>query len=205
MAAISVDRLIAVVFPLHYRYIMESYGLKAMLIMSWTLPIVVPIYNALTPANFPKGFIGLAIFGLCYVTVFISYFLIVISLVRHRRKQNQARPRVSSDVNTFHVEVRVAFTLAMVIVVFTACWFPFVGAFFVSGKLLVKKHGLALMWIRTLALSNSAMNFLIYGSRLPSFREAFTSVGQKIIRGVFIPKCSRNHGSYNVTAMQAIS
>ena len=73
MAAISVKRFIAVVFPLHHRYIMERYGLKTMLIGSWTVPILVPVLNRFIPQSFPKAFLGLGMFGLCYIIVFVSY------------------------------------------------------------------------------------------------------------------------------------
>ena len=196
MAAISVDRFIAVVYPLHYRSIMENHGLKAMLTSSWILPIVFFILMSVSfVANVSKPrFFGIALFSLSYATVFLSYSLVVISLFKHRKKQNQLGVRASSDVSKFRFEIRVAFTLAIVIFVFTACWFPFIATFLVSGKLLEKYGEFTL----TLAMSNSAMNFLIYGSRLPNFREAFAAIGRKIFKGVLSLKCSRTR-VYNLT------
>ena len=190
MAAISVDRFIAVVYPLRYRSIIDSYGLKILLITSWALPITVPILSAVIPASFPKAFLGLGMFAISYVTVFLSYLLIVISLVKHRKERNQLRAQSSSDTSKSRVEIRVASTLAIVIVVFSISWFPLVATLFAAGKPLVKNQGIAHMWIRTLALSNSAMNFVIYGSRMHNFREAYASFGKKIL-GVLRPKCSR--------------
>ncbi|XP_078372698.1 adenosine receptor A2a-like [Oculina patagonica] len=197
MAAISVDRFIAVVYPLHYKSIVETYGLKAMLITSWALPIAVPILAAIIPADFPKGFLGVSMFALGYATVLLSYLLIVISLAKHRKERNQLRAHSSSDITQSSVEIRVAFTLAIVIIVFTASWFPLVTVFFATGKLLVKRHGIAFMWIRTLALSNSAMNFVIYGSRMRNFREAYAVFGRKVL-GTVRPTCSRTR-VYNVS------
>ena len=187
MAAISVDRLIAVVFPLHHRFIMESYGLKIMLITSWVIPITVPVLSRFVPESFPKAFLGLGMFGVFYVIVILSYSLIVISLVRQKKIRKQLRSLSSNDANS-RVEVRVAITLAIVIAVFTASWFPFFVIFLSTGKLLVKRNGEAHMWIRTLALSNSAMNFLIYGSRLQNFRQGFAAICRKtlgILTGTF--------------------
>jgi len=192
MAAISVDRFIAVVFPLHHRYIMERYGLKTMLVTCWLAPIVVPVLNRFVPKSFPKAFLGLGMFVVGYLVIFVCYSLIVISLVRHRKIRNQL---TSIDVNS-HVEVRVAVTLAIVIVVFTASWFPFFVIFLSSGKLLVKRYGIAFMWVRTLALSNSAMNFLIYGSRMQNFREGFATICRKSF-GFLTRKISRTV-TYNV-------
>lgn len=190
MAAISVDRFIAVVYPLRYKSIIDGYGLKILMITSWALPITVPILSAVIPASFPKAFLALGMFAISYVTVLLSYSLIVTSLVRHRKERNQLRARSSSDANQSRVEIRVASTLAIVIAVFTVSWFPLVATLFAAGKPLVKNQGIAHMWIRTLALSNSAMNFVIYGSRMHNFREAYALFGKKIL-GVLRPKCSR--------------
>lgn len=197
MAAISVDRLIAVVYPLHHRSIMDNCGLKAMLITCWVYPITVPILSFVIPKNFPQGYLGLAMFAASYVTIFLCYSVIVISLVKHRKQGNQLRIRSSSDTSQCRVETRVAFTLAIVIIVFTVCWFPLIAIMFAARKPLVKRHGVAYMWMRTLALSNSAMNFLIYGSRMQIFREAFAVIGHKIYVSL-TPKCSRTR-VYNFT------
>ena len=180
MAAISVDRFIAVVYPLRYRSIIDNYGLKILLITSWGLPITVPILSAVIPASFPKAFLGLGMFAISYVIVFLSYSLIVISLVKNRKERIQLRARSSSDASQSRVEVRVASTLAIVIAIFTVSWFPLVATLFAAGKPLIKNQGIAHMWIRTLALSNSAMNFVIYGSRIRNFYEAYAVCGRKL-------------------------
>ena len=189
MAAISVDRFIAVVYPLRYKSIIDNYGLKILLITSWALPITVAISNVVIPANFhqAKAFLGLGVFGTSYVTVFLFYSLIVISLVKHRKEKKQLRAHSSSDTSQPSVEIRVAFTLAIVIVVFTASWAPLVSTLFAAGKPLVETLGVAHLWIGTLALSNSAMNFVIYGSRMRNFRQAYAVCGRKLL-GVLRPK-----------------
>jgi len=193
MASISVDRYIAVVFPLHHHYIMKRYGLKIMLVTSWVAPIAVPSINRFVPKSFPgKQFLSLSIFAVGYLVVFVCYSLIVISLVRHGKMRRQL---TSTGANS-RVEVRVAITVAIVIAVFTASWFPLIVVFMSTGKVIVKRYGTAFMWVRTLALSNSAMNFLIYGSRMQSFREGFAAVCRKIV-GFLRQKFSRTV-TYNV-------
>ena len=190
MAAISVDRFIAVVYPLRYKSIINSSGLKILLITSWALPITVAISNVVIPANFhqAKAFLGLGVFGASYLTVFLFYSLIVISLVKRRKEKKKLRMHSSNNTSQQSVEIRVAFTLAVVIAVFTASWAPLVSTLFAAGKPMVEILGVAHLWIGTLALSNSAMNFVIYGSRMRNFRQAYAVYGRKLL-DVLRPKC----------------
>ena len=183
MAAISVDRFIAVVYSLRYKSIIDNYGLKILLITSWVLPITVAILIAVIPANFSqaKAFIGLGIFGTSYLTVFLFYSLIVISLIKRRLGSKELRMHSSNDTSQSNVEIRVAFTLAIVIAAFTVSWTPLVSTLFATGKPLVKIQGVAHWWIGTLALSNSAVNFVIYGSRMRNFHEAYAVCGRKLL------------------------
>jgi len=181
MSAISVDRFIAIVFPLRHKSTMEGFGIKAMLTASWTFTIALFLLGKFLPAPVQiKAFANLAIFVLCYLIVFVSYTLIVISLVRQKKKRNEISAPTSNDANS-RFEARVAFTLAIVIVVFTACWFPLFVVFAATGRPLVKVYGNAHYWIRTVALSNSAMNFLIYGSRMRNFSDTYVSIFRKIL------------------------
>ena len=183
LAAISVDRFLAVIFPLRHGRIMKSPGLKVMLIAAWGASTVfaslrVPFLKE-TAYMVAVMFIGsyCLIVG-CYLSITISVFLL-----SRRKKQASTQGRTVISVSS-KVERRFAFTLAIVIGVFTACWFPMIVVFFAAGKSLVKMYGTAYMWIRTLALLNSAMNFLIYSARIRDFKDAFAVICRKILRMV---------------------
>ena len=180
LAAISVDRLLAVCLPLRHETIMNKCGLHIMLIVSWVFPISVPILNAVLPSSFLKAFLAAGSFALSYIIIILSYLLIITFLfyLKRKRKTSRARPR-SGDMN-FRVEVRVTRTLAIVIGVFTVCWVPVMSGLFATGKPLLKQNGPTHMWLRTLALSNSAMNFLIYTARITDFRDAYARICQKM-------------------------
>ena len=182
LSAISMDRLFAVVCPLRHKTIMANFGWKVMLVLCWTLPVgfLMLVWFLQVPYS-AKAFINLALFILCYGIVFVSYSLIAISLIVQRKRIGQINASSPNDVNSGR-EVRVAFTLAIVIIVFTACWFPLFVIFSAAGKPLVKWQGTAHMWIRTVALSNSTMNFLIYGSRIRNFKETYVEIFQKVLR-----------------------
>ena len=178
LAAISVDRFLAVIFPLRHGRIMKSYGLKVMLIVVWGVATV--FASLRVPFLKETAYMVLAISYFLvigrYLSITISVFLIA------KRKKQKRKGGTSPVVASTNAERRLAFTLAIVIGVFTACWFPMIVVFFAAGKSLVKMYGTAYMWIRTLALLNSAMNFLIYSARIRDFRDAYTLICRKILR-----------------------
>ena len=122
------------------------------------------------------SFFAFALFALSYVIIIVSYSSILVFFVKERRRKKHLRSGSNSVAVTSQIEGRVAFTLAIVIGIFSACWFPLIISFFATGGHLVKLHGPAFMWIRTLAVSNSAMNFLIYSWRIRDFREAYAKI-----------------------------
>ena len=183
MVAISLDRFVAVVFPLRYKEFIKNCGLKVMLIVSWSLPILLTVLRSIVPpASYPGHFIGLGTFALSYFFIFFFYFLIVVFLIHHRRTRKKLGARTLSVKVTSSREVRVACTLAIAIGIFTACWVPLMTVFFATGKLLINRNGSLLMWLRTLALSNSAMNFLIYSAKIRDFKEAYVYIFRKMLR-----------------------
>ena len=125
------------------------------------------------------------VFFICYFLIIVSYVSIAISviLMKKRKRERSVRERSAAGVN-YKSERRFAFTLAIVIGVFTACWFPLIFVFYTARRSLVKPYGTEYMWILTLALSNSAMNFLIYSARIRDFRDAFALICCKILRCV---------------------
>ena len=184
LAAISIDRFLAVIFPLRHGRIMKSYGLKVMLIVVWGVATVfaslrVPFLKETAYMVVAMFIIGYFLIIGCYLSITISVFLL-----RRRKKQASRQGRTVRISVSSKVERRFAFTLAIVIGVFTACWFPMIVVFFAAGKSLVKMYGTAYMWIRTLALLNSAMNFLIYSARIRDFKDAFAVICRKILRMV---------------------
>ena len=181
LAAISVDRFLAVVQPVRHKQIMKNFGLKVLLVFSWVVPIVYA--SCRIPYLKETSYMVFVMFLLGYGLISASYLSIIIFLVKEKGRKNQlrARPTVQSTANS-KVERRVAFTLAIVIGVFSAWWLPMIVVFFAAGKPLVKKYGTAYMWIRSLALSNSAMNFIIYSARIRDFRDAYTLICRKILR-----------------------
>ena len=94
MVAISFDRFVAVVFPLRYKEFIKNCGLKVMLIVSWSLPILLTVLRSIVPpASYPGHFIGLGTFALSYFFIFFFHFLIVVFLIHHRRTRKKLGAR----------------------------------------------------------------------------------------------------------------
>ena len=178
MAAISVDRCLAIVFPFRCKMIMEKCRLKTVLIVSWALPISIPILNVVFP--FFREFLATGMFALSYVIIILSYLLIVIFLHKAKKQINQSRAWPLPKNANSRVKIRVACTAAIVIIGFTAFWIPFITTRFVTGKPLLNLNGPAHLWVTTLALSNSAMNFLIYTARNRDYRDVYTRMCKKL-------------------------
>ena len=173
LAAISLDRFIAVAFPLRHKIFMEKGGLKVMLIASWSIPIltsvlpnIIKIPTGSTPVFY---FVRMGIFVFSGLSIFFFHFLIVVALLYYRKKTKQLGART--------VSVRVTCTLAIATGVFTVCWVPIITLLAVDKWRRSPLH----FWLQTLALSNSAMNFVIYSARMRDFKDAYVGILRKML------------------------
>ena len=191
MVAISLDRFVAVAFPLRHKNFMEKWGLKVMLIVSWSIPIfqvilLLVLWPVISSASLSAS--NFFLVGTVFVSFFLIlffYFLIVVFLLRHKRKRKQlSRARNVSFKLTSRMEVRVSCALAIAIGIFSACWVPVITIMIATmiGKPLTRPHGPLDLCLRTLALSNSAMNFLIYSAKIQDFKEAYVDIFRKLFR-----------------------
>ena len=191
MVAISLDRFVAVAFPLRHKNFMEKWGLKVMLIVSWSIPIfqvilLLVLWPVISSASLSAS--NFFLVGTVFVSFFLIlffYFLIVVFLLRHKRKRKQLCTARNVSVKlTSRMEVRVTCTLAIAIGIFTASWAPGIAVIFTGmiGKPLIGPNSPFVMWVATLALSNSAMNFLIYSAKILDFKEAYVSIIRKMLR-----------------------
>ena len=91
LVSISIDRFVAVAFPLRHKIFMEKGGLKVMLIASWSLPILNSVlFNTIPTGSNPVfDLIGFAIFSFSGLSIFLLHFLIVVVLLHHRKKTKQ--------------------------------------------------------------------------------------------------------------------
>ena len=177
--AISLDRFVAVVFPLRHRNFIEVLGeLNVMLIVSWSIPILAPALKYIVPpALFPGSFIKF----LRMTTFAVSYFFICFFYFLSNSFGETDFP--NGGACCLHTGGRNGYVHCL-LDSSDNC-----NGFFI-GKPLVKRNIHLLIWLRTLALPNSAMNFLIYSAKIWEFKEAFVSIIRKMSTDVPLVECS---------------
>ena len=143
-------------------------------VTKWSIPILNSVlFNTIPTVYTPISYvIGVGIFLFSGSTIFLFHFLIVVALLYYRKKTKQLRART--------VSVRVTCTLAIATGVFIVCWVP-ISTLLSAGKPPpLPQRSPLYFWFETLALSNSAMNFVIYSARIGDFKDAYVGIFRKM-------------------------
>ena len=90
------------------------------------------------------------------------------------------RPVKTKQLRARTVSVRVTCTLAIATGVFIVCWVPISTLLSVGKPPPLPQRSPLYFWFETLALSNSAMNFVIYSARIGDFRDAYVGIFRKM-------------------------
>jgi hypothetical protein len=180
LVAISIDRALVVTKPHQHPDIMKRYGLKVMLCGCWGAAFVFVCLRVPFPSTL---MLSIALIVLCYIIIMLSYAVILYQISRERVTSNDPAAAMSSSSRDARMEKRVAGTIAIVIFFFSLCWFPLLG-FYVSIRNAVLRElgGATYMWIRTVVLANSSMNFIVYSFRIVHFRVAYLRIINRILR-----------------------
>ena len=96
MVAISFDRFAAVVFPLRHKILIGKCGLKAMLAVSWTIPIPPHFKAYRSTGSLSRQIYWTGNVCLHLLLYFLFYFLIVVFLLHHRKTRKQLGTRTVS-------------------------------------------------------------------------------------------------------------
>ena len=192
IAALSVDRFLAIHFHLRYQELVTYKRVVAAVISMWVLSALFALFRLLVSTDIT--YVIFAINGVvCYVVSAVLYFRIYSAVQRHKKQIQSlqvqqvvlnseemaanARRVNKSAVGTFYVYI-----------VFLACYLPhsFSLAFIVlSGSTSVTKMSTLYTWI--LVLSNSSLNPVVYCWKLKPIRRAVVN----ILRNTF---ASHNRG-----------
>ena len=168
---ITTERLLAVIKPIAYKNFHPKRRFVAFISISVILPLMYTILR-LAVSKRATSYLSAAAFLLGYTYIIICYLVILHQLRSQRRKMktptsNNERNDVRS---TRHAEKVVTSTMVLIITIYTIMWMP--GFFFRILKPSTNS-GEVYSWLRTTAISNSALNFIVYAFRMKRFRNAF--------------------------------
>ena len=171
LCLISIDRCLVILRPHDFRTYRTKKRFKIALVFAWTLPIIYGILR-LTVSKKGTSYFTVVAVGICYLIIILCYSLIILKVRKQgsatlKRLRGQSRRSAPSE---HMVERRVTVTIAIVVVIFTVCWFPLL---YLRSAFAEANFGVAYNWARTLALSNSSMNPWIYCFRIAEFRDTY--------------------------------
>ena len=168
---VSIDRCVAILKPLRYKNLVTVAKLKAMLAVVWLLPVIYTILR-LTINKRATSYFTVLMFAVGYVTILICYSTIFITVWKQANRRQRLQSRTESS-HKHDGEKRLAKTLGLVIGVFTVAWVPM---FYLRMSAPGKNYGTAYNWARTVAMSSSAVNPVIYCFRNELYRRAFMNI-----------------------------
>lgn len=179
LSAISVDRALVVTKPHQHHDMMTRRGLKIMLLSCWGSAVVFVCLRVPLPSTL---MLSIALIVANYVIIIVSYTVILYQIT-HEKPDDPLAPPSSRSSRDARIERRVAGTISIIILFFSLCCLPLTVFYITVGKGVLRNMGsVTYMWIRTLALSNSSMNFIVYSYRINHFRVAYLRILRKICR-----------------------
>lgn len=191
---VSIDRCVAILKPLQYKNLMTTRKLRAMLSVVWLLPAIYTVLR-LTIKKKVTSYFTVLMFAVGYVTILICYCIIFATVWRQgtKRQSLQSSSRKGTQSRSHEAEKRLAKTLAVVIGVFTVAWAPM---FYLRMRAPDKNYGTAYNWARTVAMSSSAFNPIIYCFRNVLYRGAFRNI-------ITCSYCSNSRIMHHVSSLRS--
>lgn len=186
LVAISVDRYIAILHPLHYKLILNKKSLTIMLFFVEILSVFVatmPFYW--TDPHWDGSICDVTIFpyeySLYIITIPIALSALTMVILYARVffvawQQSKKIHLQTANCNKYQLkDIKAAKTLSLTVGCYLICWTPllvYFGIMKCSDGLLHDKYNIGELLL-LLAVSNSGLNFIIYAVMNAGFRSAF--------------------------------
>ena len=193
LTSISIDRFLAVVFPLRYHTWMTPTLNKIMIGCVWVYSsvIAVLIFSLLEPPEdemysfdlnpFFHGFLLIGNVVFPFLIMIVLYYKIYIIAKRHARRagittSSSSKSSSSASYRKFARELKLAKTLGIVVLCFVICWLPFE----IINVMILVDEGVANCYVEIadtvacwLAYLHSSLNPLLYALGTSEYRRAF--------------------------------
>ena len=180
---ITTERLLAALKPIQYKTFHPKRRFVVFVGISVIFPLIYTILR-LAVSKSATSYLSAIIFVLGYIYIVSCYLIILLQLRSQSRKMKRSTS-ITQEENTRsarHAERVVTSTMALIIVIFTVMWGPF---FYYRISQPSTNSGEGYNWVRTTAISNSALNFIVYAFRMKRFRNAFRTTISHGIHTVF--------------------
>lgn len=181
LTAISLERCIAILWPIKHRGLHEGV-FHAMILIAWGFSALVAGLYPIQLKHWEEGYTAF-IFSTCFVGPFIVMFGVYVMIYETAaRSRSRVCPELAAA--TIHREIRVAGTVALVTGLFMVAWFPFFVVTVVATydlERLPEPPGLLrlIAFVKALHYTNSAINPIVYGYRNTEMRKTMRSVALK--------------------------
>lgn len=178
LTAISIERCIAIVWPIRHRALREGI-FHAMILAAWGCSAVMAGLYPVQLKHWEGGYTAF-IFSTCFIGPLIV-MSVVYFLIYETARDSRSRVHAARAAPTIHREIRVAGTVALVTGVFMIAWFPFFVVTVVATydlERLPEPPGLfrLIAFVKALHYINSALNPILYGCRNPEMRKTMLNV-----------------------------
>jgi hypothetical protein len=176
MAAITIDRHIAIAYPLHYRSISNSRKPLRISAAIWVIAVSLPF------VYFKVGYIKYAfVFGniaICVTVFFLSSCMYIIRKMSGGNSSSPSTNVTASQRSQRHAraEKQITKVFSLVLVAYLLCYAPSCSIIYVMN-FCVSCSCEAIHWLRdmqfVLVLLNSCLNPILYSWQMKAFRNAF--------------------------------
>ena len=184
LAAVSVERYIAIVHPLHYKQTVTTKRSILTVAFIWCFSLAFASTRATirTMVALDTLWIVHSVFGIAVPLCVISfcYFYIFRAIRRQHKQMHQEAARMREQKFHMALHAKLAWTMALVIVLFVLFWTPniiiAVLLLAVKDSYLHNRIYRIWFWCATLAFFSSAINPFIYSIRMNEFRAAIKKI-----------------------------
>ena len=177
LCCVSVDRFIAICFPLRYRHIVTKRTCHFSIISAWVASILLPAFSLIFVSEENMEILIPAATFLVPNIIVVFCYAWIFKATRRQIRRIRENSLQNSSVNHAVKNYKALKTVGMVLGVFIASWMPCLVVSIVYEVkvddycLIVKYFKTVWPWIEAVAFTSSAINPWIYCFRNTDFRE----------------------------------
>ena len=181
LAAVTIDRYVAIVNPMQYQLRANFKSASLLLCAIWVVSLALGI-----PSGFVRSIQHITVYYvIALLFVIIPIYVRIYSIARNQRRLIARQgEHIKRDLkNKTRKENIAAKTIGFVIVVFIICWLPLLITPMIfrhsENSRIVRK---SLKWVQNLALCSSALNPVIYSLKTQIFRKELRKVFRRALK-----------------------